>query len=77
MIDKQHCTLFRLVNKIDTFKKTTKWKKLTHGDCAWVGKIVQTLSRAKIVRVYTDNMTNMTDIYLLVKKQRALASVKK
>ena len=71
MIEKQHRTPSRVVNRMNPFKRATQKGELSHDDIAVGGKIIQKLEGTRYVIALMDDKTDMTEIHLLKKKSEA------
>ena len=73
VMEKQHRTPFRVINRIDLYKQAPQKRELSHSDQAGSGKITFTSRGSRIIFGLTDDLTYFTEIHLLIKKSEAFS----
>lgn len=76
IIRKEYYILFHIINQMDFFKYATQKGELSYSDIAKGDKIVEILERAKYIFGFTDDKTDITEIYLFKKSLKCFYSSK-
>ena len=77
VIGKHHRTSSQVINRMDLYKQATKKKELSHGDLVGSDKITHNLEGSRIEFGLMNDLTDLTEIYLLKKKSEAFSRLKK
>ncbi len=77
VMKKHYYTSSQFINCMNLYKQTNKKRQLSHSDLVKSGWIIYTLRRFHILFSLPDNLTNITEIYLLIKKSESFSRLKK